>query len=123
MAATTADGQVVIVEDGTAKQTIDNAFGTEEVYNISSIKEFSKGFFLASDKGHVAMWVWSEENNHSTTKENQIFDFIWSWQLSKIELAPVISMDINISEEYIASACRNNNIYITHIKSIGLNEA
>jgi len=70
MAATTADGQVVIVEDGSPKQTIDNAFGTEEVYNISSIKEFSKGFFLASDKGHVAMWVRSEENNHSTTKEN-----------------------------------------------------
>lgn len=70
MAATTADGQVIIIEDNTPKQTIDNAFGTEELYNISSIKEFSKGFILASDKGHMSMWVWSEENNQSTNKEN-----------------------------------------------------
>ena len=32
-------------------------------------------------------------------------------------------MDVNISEEYLATSCRNNNIYITHIKSIGLNES
>lgn len=32
-------------------------------------------------------------------------------------------MDINSTEEYIAAACWNNNIYITHIKSIGLNES
>lgn len=32
-------------------------------------------------------------------------------------------MDINSSEEYIATSCRNNNIYIVHVKSIGLNES
>jgi cilia- and flagella-associated protein 57 len=123
MAATTADGQVIIIEDNSPKQTIDNPFGTEDVHNISSIKEFSKGFFLSSDKGHISMWVRSEENNQSTNKENQIFDFIRSWHLSKVEMPSVISMDVNLSEEYIVSACRNNNIYITHIKSIGLNES
>jgi len=76
MAATTADGEVVILEDYKVKQVIDNAFGSEELFNITAIKEFSKGFFLGSDKGHIAMWVRSEENNQSTNKENQIFDFI-----------------------------------------------
>lgn len=38
-------------------------------------------------------------------------------------MAGVISLDVNMTEEYIAAACKNNNVYITHIKSIGLNEA
>lgn len=63
MAATTSDGEVIILEDFEQKQIIDNAFGTEDLHNITCIKEFSKGFFLASDKGHMAMWVWCEENN------------------------------------------------------------
>lgn len=68
------------------------------------------------------MWVRSEENNQSTNKENQVFDFIRCWKVSNLELSPIISMDINASEEYIASSCRNNNVYITHIKTIGLND-
>ncbi len=70
MAATTAEGQVIIVEDREMKQIIDNPFGTEELFNINTIKEFSKGFFLASDKGHIAMWVRSEENNQSANKDD-----------------------------------------------------
>lgn len=69
------------------------------------------------------MWVRCEENNQSTNKENQIFDFIRSWRLSSFEIASVISLDVNATEDYIAASCRNNNIYITHIKSIGLNES
>lgn len=57
MAAITTEGEVIILEDYEQKQLIDNAFGTEELHNISCMKEFSKGFFLASDKGHMAMWV------------------------------------------------------------------
>lgn len=105
MAATTLDGEVVILEDYDQKQVIDNAFGTEDLHNITCIKEFSKGFFLASDKGHMAMWVRCEENNQSTNKENQLFDFIRCWRVSKFELAPIISMDINLSEEFLATSC------------------
>jgi len=71
----------------------------------------------------MAMWVRCEENNQSANKENQLFDFIWCWRISNFELAPIISMDINSSEEYISTSCRNNNIYIVHVKSIGLNES
>jgi len=123
MAATTADGEVVILEDYKVKQVIDNAFGSEELFNITAIKEFSKGFFLGSDKGHIAMWVRSEENNQSTNKENQIFDFIRAWKITSLELAPIICLDVNSTEEYIVAGCKNNNIYINFIKTVGLNEA
>ncbi len=63
MAATTQEGEVVILEDYEEKQIIDNGFMTEDVHKITCIKEFSKGFFLGSEKGHMAMWVRSEENN------------------------------------------------------------
>lgn len=32
-------------------------------------------------------------------------------------------MDVNSSEEYIAASCWNNNVYIVHVKSVGLNES
>lgn len=70
----------------------------------------------------MAMWVRCEENNQSTNKENQLFDFIWCWRISEFTLAPIISIDVNLSEEYLATSTRNNNIYIVHVKSIGLNE-
>ncbi len=53
-----------------------------------------------------------------------MFDFVRTWKLSQMELAPVISIDISPQqEEFLACSCRNNNIYMTHYKSIGLNEA
>ncbi len=123
MAATTAEGEVIIVEDFEQKQLIDNAFGTEEIQNVTCIKEFSKGFFVASDWGYMAMWVRSEENNSTQNKEGQIYDFIRSWKLSDVEIAGVICMDINTQEETIAASCKNNNMYLVNIKSIGLNES
>lgn len=126
MAATTAEGEIIIVEENEQKQVIDNAFGTDEIYNVTAIREFSKGFIVASDKGHMAMWVRAEENNQSTNKEGQLFDFVRSWKLFKNESqpnTPVISIDISPQqEEYIAAACANNNIYLTNYKSIGFNE-
>jgi hypothetical protein len=78
---------------------------------------------LGSDKGHCAMWVRSEENNASSSKDNLLFDFIRCWKLSTTELAPVLSMDVNTQEEYLSLSCKNNNIYLVNIKSIGLNES
>ena len=95
MAATTQEGEIVIVEDFEEKQLIDNAFMTEDVHRVTCIREFSKGFVVGSDKGHMAMWVRSEENNQSTGKEGQLFDFVRTWRLSTVEMAPVVSIDIS----------------------------
>ena len=44
---------------------------------------FSKGFFVSSDWGHMAMWVRYEENNQSTGKDGHwnLYEFIRSWRL------------------------------------------
>lgn len=126
MAATTSEGEIIILEDYEQRQVIDNAFGTSEIYNVSCIREFSKGFICASDRGHMAMWVRAEENNSSQSKDTARFDFIRDWQFFKhesIEPSPIISLDISPNgEEQITAACKNNNIYLVNMKSIGLNE-
>lgn len=73
MIATTSEGELFIVEGYEMKQYIENAFNTtqedeEEIVGITTIKEFSKGFFVASETGHMAMWVRSEENNSTSGK-------------------------------------------------------
>lgn len=45
--------------------------------NISIIQRYSKGFFIASDNGYMALWVRTEENDATT--EKQAFDFIRKW--------------------------------------------
>ncbi len=84
MAATTADGEIFIVENCEMKQYIENAFNlpTNEEEGeaqpiITCIKEFTKGFFVASDTGLMAMWVRSDENNSTSGK--QAYDFIRKW--------------------------------------------
>lgn len=39
-----------------------------------AVSKFSKGFLVASNKGDMAMWVRSEENNSTSGKEH--YDFI-----------------------------------------------
>jgi hypothetical protein len=89
VAATTAEGEIFIVENFEIKQYIENAFTSnstggaavaeeeDEIVNITAIKEFSKGFFVASDNGYMAMWVRSDENNSTSGK--QAYDFIRKW--------------------------------------------
>lgn len=83
----TAEGELFVVEGYEMKQYIENAFNTsggvsgsgdasnpggagaeEEIVNVTSVKEFSKGFFVASDSGHMAVWIRSEENNSTSGK-------------------------------------------------------
>jgi hypothetical protein len=96
---------------------------SEDIYNISCIKTYSKGFFIASDNGIMALWVRSEENNQSANKENQLYDYIRRWSPVVTKGIKVISMDVNTSEEYIIVALQNNNIALVNIKSIGLNDS
>lgn len=122
LAATTREGEIIILEEFQQKQIIENAFMGEEIYSISCIKPYSKGFFIASDDGIMALWVRSEENNHSSNQENQVYDFIRSWSPVVTKGIKIISLDVNTSEEYVAAALQNNNIALVNIKSIGLND-
>ena len=57
-----------LVDNCELHQFIDNAFMTEESHPVVAMQKFSKGFFVASDHGEIAMYVRSEENNTSTGK-------------------------------------------------------
>lgn len=62
MIACTTEGEIYVIENNEIKQLIDNAFKSEDLFNISCLQPYSKGFFVASDNGNVALWVKSEEN-------------------------------------------------------------
>lgn len=104
LAACTAEGEIIVLHDFQQKQVIENAFMSEDIYNISCIKPYSKGFFIASDNGIMALWVRSEENNQSANKENQLYDFIRRWSPVVTKGTKIIAMDVNTSEEYVAAA-------------------
>jgi|TARA_B110000285_G_C15128801_1_gene622067 hypothetical protein len=49
----------------------------QPIMNVSLIRPYSKGFFIASDNGFMALWVRHEENNSPSGK--QAYDFIRKW--------------------------------------------
>ena len=125
MVAPTIEGELFITEGFEMKQYIENAFNTSpddenEIVNITSIKEFTKGFFVASDTGHMAMWVRSEENNSTSGK--QAYDFIRKWTHPSTKGVRILGMSVSGGEEYLSVALSNNNIGLVHIKTLGLNE-
>ncbi len=60
------------------KQEAESAFLAEDSTHVIAVSRFSKGFIVASNKGDMAMWVRSEENNSTSGK--QLYDFIRKWQ-------------------------------------------
>lgn len=59
----TLEGELYYVEDYQLKDEFSNAFNSDENSScVVSIKPFSKGFFIGSNDGDMAMWVRSEEN-------------------------------------------------------------
>ena len=84
------------------------------------LANYSKGFFAISDRGMIALWVKSEENN--ATSEKEAYDFIRKWQSPACANILPISIDLNPTEEYAIIALENNNIGKLSIKSVGLNE-
>ena len=84
-------GEIIYVDNFEQKQYIENAYNTggygigpvgedgkiKPPLNISLIKSFSKGFYISSNNGYMALWVRSEENNATSGK--QAFDFIRKW--------------------------------------------
>lgn len=122
LAGCTSEGEIIILEDMQQKQFIENAFMGEEIQSISCIQAYSKGFFIASEEGTMALWVKREENTQTTSKEDQVYDFIRKWSPIVIKGTKITAMDVNPSEEIVAASCLNKNIALVNIKSIGLNE-
>lgn len=88
--------------------------------NVSLIKPYSKGFFVASDSGYMALWVRSEENNATSGKT--AYDGIRKWQPAATKGIKILSLDCSPNDDYIAISLENNNIGKILTKSIGLNE-
>ena len=59
------------------KQEADSAFQAEDSTHVIAVSKFAKGFLVSSNKGDMAMWVRSEENNATSGK--QLYDFIRKW--------------------------------------------
>jgi len=131
--AATSDGELFIAEGMELKQYIENAFSSgaaanqsigeeaaEDIYSISAIKEFAKGFFVASESGYLAVWVRSEENNSTSGK--QAYDFIRKWQPAPTKGVKVLGMSVSAGDDFLALALANNNIGLVHLKTLGLNE-
>ena len=92
----------------------------QPIMNVSLIRPYSKGFFIASDNGFMALWVRHEENNSPSGK--QAYDFIRKWQPGATKGIKILSLDCSPNEDCLAISMENNNIGIVEIKSIGLNE-
>jgi hypothetical protein len=131
----TAEGELFVVEGFEMKQYIENAFNSiggassgdasnpeaeEEIVNVTAVKRFSKGFFVASDTGHMAVWIRSEENNSTSGK--QAYDFIRRWQPAPTKGIKILGLSISPGEEFLAVALANNNIGLVHLKTLGINE-
>ena len=116
---------MIVLENYEQKQLIENAFNSDDLYNITCVRAYSKGFFVASENGTMALWVRSDENNAATSgagKDSQLYDFIRKWQPPATKGTRIISMCISPTEEYVAAACKNNDVALVHVKSVGLNE-
>lgn len=66
------------------------------------------------------MWVRSDENNSTSGK--QAYDFIRKWCPASTKGVKILGMSVSPGEEFLAIACSNNNVGLTHIKTLGLNE-
>jgi hypothetical protein len=70
-------GEMTLYDSFEIKREIDSAFQSEDSSYVVSVCKFSKGFFVGSNKGDMAMYVRSEENNSTSGKE--LYDFIRKW--------------------------------------------
>ena len=75
----TMTGEMYYFENYQLKRVHDNAFQSDDNNSyVVSIKTFSKGFFIGSNEGDMAMWIRQEENQSTSGKND--YDFIARWQ-------------------------------------------
>jgi hypothetical protein len=57
MVGGTSEGEVFVLHHFEKEQAIENGFQSDEIMAVSCIRTYSKGFFVASDTGYIALWV------------------------------------------------------------------
>ena len=87
---------------------------------MTALSKFSKGFIISSNKGDMAMWVRSEDNNSTSGK--QPYDFIRRWSPQCTKNLYIFGSSVSANEENVVVSLTNNNIGIVNLKSVGLNE-
>jgi WD40 repeat protein len=87
---------------------------------VTALCKFSKGFIICSNKGDMAMWVRSEDNNSTSGK--QPYDFIRRWSPQCTKNLQISGTSVSVNEENVVVSLVNNNIGIVNLKSVGLNE-
>lgn len=73
---------------------MDNAFGTDEIMAVTCIKKYSKGFFVASERGYLALWVRQEENNNSKGGRDP-YEFIRRFEPDAIKGLKILSVSVS----------------------------
>jgi hypothetical protein len=121
MIGCTKEGSMYYLENNELKKEYDNSFNSDENNSYAvCITPFSKGFFVGSQLGEIAMWVRSEENNATSGKD--AYDFIRKISPPSTKNQKIIGLSMSANEDTLAVGLLNNNIGLVNIKSIGLNE-
>jgi hypothetical protein len=119
--ACTSEGTMFYFENNELKKEYESAFSSDETGSVAVfIHKFSKGFFVGSSIGEIALWVRSEENNATSGKD--AYDFIRKISPTATKNTKVLGMSLSLLEDTLAVALDNNNIGLLQIKSLGLNE-
>lgn len=119
--AGTQEGELFSLNNFEKDQAADSAWNTEEIMAVTCIQKYSKGFFVASERGYLSLWVRQEE--HSNSKGGrEPYDFIRRFDPDPIKGLKISALSVSPSEDSLAVASKNNNITLISIKSVGLNE-
>ena len=114
---TAQTGEMYYFEDYQLKKMHENGFKSDENLSyVVSIKPFSKGFYIGSNEGEMAMWLREEVNPSSTNKDP--YDFIARWQPPATKRQQILGIALSSNEETLAVAMSNNNIGLVNTKSI-----
>lgn len=119
--ACTKEGTMFFFENNELKKEYESAFNSDEGNSsVTFIREFSKGFFVGSNTGEIALWVRSEENNATSGKD--AYDFIRKVTPSATKNTRILGMSLSQLEDTLVVALDNNNIGLLSIRSLGLND-
>lgn len=110
--AVTDMSEVFISRSNQIIQYIEFGFGSLSDSNLANasitcIQGFSRGFILASDEGHLAIWEHTEVNEYEE-KISEHYSFIKTWHCGKKQ--SIVALALTNSEETLAIALKSNDI-------------
>ncbi|OMJ86865.1 hypothetical protein SteCoe_11496 [Stentor coeruleus] len=110
--AVTDMSEVFICRNNQIIQYIEFGFGNLSDSNLANasitcIQGFTRGFILASDEGHLAIWEHAETNEFEE-QNTEHYSFIKTWHCGKKQ--SIVSVALTNSEETLAIALKSNDI-------------